>query len=1420
MAFINIFGLRIAINPSNGIIDEKRIVDPPPRELLEIKESSSIVLDWAGGEAVKTAKIQWWLYTPHHTIYTAVLLEIEESADQPGEWFPVKGVQPQEVVPPGVPSFTRAMNVWKGRLNAIEKSGLTLQYGPFYRSEVFRPATSLFVEANRDVTFRFQSRQITSPNLSPVLINIAQDSGFTLNLGKSRQGDVPPHSLVLGSGMFEALTATRVRGKDIPFPPLVFKSERKLLSLKDTEEKPELSYLPSDASRKMGLHFDLLNAAHDLSKENPLLTPLYAYGCGLRLGFVEGEGQATRIRKATLFPVGQGQGNDRVLFLEGLGFGDSNNRPVVLEVRDELDLRIRSTLSEQRPTTFLIGKLKAPVRIRRAGNSAIHSASSKGRFFPDGEGTLWCEKHSEVPEAERPRAISIHEDMISLMAAPAIEFASEQRFEHPKPGESYVASDRPSNPEVKNFKFSGQRMALPLLPLATLRSDQPLADELLKFVNERFSQQEHRLERLVHETLFTEEPTARPTVKVSEVFRLPDVTPSGVPVLPEATLSYESAISFGPIGVELKVRPGSEPAYAVIGEDGNKFTFDSKFSLPLDVASNDFNLAGPPQREHGLPQGIVKFSHEITLEDIIKQITKREALSDALKFLSELVDDTVRLSKEWTGLVMFNLPLSSKDSDGPLKNLKPPPLKYLALSPQKNGRLSVSGRAIDPWPPKANKPGEGVTAWDDKNQQEETAFRLNSVDIAWYDSKLVFYHADADFHFKAFFGLDLGRPIEFKIIGSYDREKKKIRFIGQFKDALRLFNGDTGFGPIKQVTIKGAEVNFVQGRTAIHLDGDIELKEFQSFRMLKDGTSVSFKSLQVILPEEWKAKQLYDLKLDYPSLQFDFKFPPFRLGFLEVKLGRIFVDWHNNQVPWRDAAEVNVGGKPVDTDEDIDKLSKAALAFDLRLELMKLPELAMASVDRLIIDFNVGLKRNDKRTGWTLGRLRVRALSFQKLRLDLMRFLTLEAERAAIVKRRVDPDNVDWLVLEGIKVSILGKVIIEDLTAAIFSGRPDRRGFIGFLRPGWSGPPSLLQIHWVLIGHNVEIDDCLAKEIMEVKASKNTNDNQRIANLIRLGLPSEERGDVRPDDKCGEIRSFIPRSNLSKKGEWIFAAGFTFLGILEGKFLFQDNAYYGICLDGPLLKEWFGLDIAFSVLYIKGQQPNQDTFVTSVRIPHFTTNGFRFMGGVISVEIVMDGGFTLDVGFPWLSPTGGRQWDRALGAIVKIFQGSGGFYIRKRNLVNQPDGGGPDRRSMCLSGGYAIQVGLGTSGGNQFFKVWATVGVYFILEGNIHLVGTRLEGGRLVGANGLLGRAAGELNYWVISIRVEIMLSAETRGTLEWGTMCQGGSLDTRTKLIVDFEVFAGVRAEACIGKGWFKLCKGIEVNLPLRFQKTIYLSD
>jgi len=481
----------------------------------------------------------------------------------------------------------------------------------------------------------------------------------------------------------------------------------------------------------------------------------------------------------------------------------------------------------------------------------------------------------------------------------------------------------------------------------------------------------------------------------------------------------------------------------------------------------------------------------------------------------------------------------------------------------------------------------------------------------------------------------------------------------------------------------------------------------------------------------------------------------------------------------------------------------------LQLDFGSLSELALKSVDKLLIDLQIGLQDRDGKF-WDRIEIGLSAVDFRKFELDLLRFLTISVKTVTLktetVKRGTEEHKYSAFQASGVRVLILGREVIDNLSLSLFMSPGGQVGILAFVP---TSIDTFLKIRWVLIGRNVLLDSQLAADIMsvEVLGKGNGECDDKVSGDKRIGCILAEQG------ANGGLLPLI--ASDQPIGDWVFAAGFRLGGLLDGRFLFQDRKYYGLAVGGGIFEEWFGFEFTLSVLYEKGPTPGQDRVVISIRAPKIDLSTFKFLGGVISLRIAFDGSFLLDCGFPWRR-NGERLWNRTFGAIVTPYQGSGGFYIRKENILVPP---GKDL--VAAGGGYALQVGLGASFGGGVFSVWVTVGIYSVIEGVVVLKDDDLKAFRLTGAIGVVLRGGGELNFWIISVRVEIVVGAEARMTLLYRSDSSIPDLTNigipatiepgRPVIRVDFLFYARANARACIGSGWFKLCKSISVSVPMR---------
>ena len=1317
---IYLFGVQLPVSGAG-------VISPPQLAHVNVRQ-------WSGALSADIAAVNAWLEI--HEKYT-LFFALRWAADANGRPRP----NPQR--PGGGPFF----RLWEGvSANPPQGAALSLRCGPIRVERSDFPESCLQL-ADGDLIVVAADMPLLNDGNTPMTL-VSSAGGFGV--------DLPTAELRLQTGFVEQQILHRLDVELTPGFPLIAvelfprpaASIAQTFALSGATSKADMVFAPESGDVLSALHVELRDRQAAFSESNAVAAPLavsnHHFQCGLRL-----ENNQPVLESLSA----RGRNGNGIQF-HVLGLADERNNHARLGSEDTLHFSLR-TGSAGRPSTLLVAATYSEdgagksFQVLPENDIAYHGFRQQSRFGLFKGLQVRCDR--ALSQAD-PFTDFVDPALVKEFTAPWLDSKHESRknglFRLAKPGQSYTA---PGSAKVATFSLGGTRFALPAMGQEFLQSDDK-PDAVFTMLDKKL-EVDDGVREIVHETYFRETPAGQGSkIKPVQVF---------FGARPEFE-DYDAVREYGPFKLQVNV-PQKGPDYLIL--DGDNFiNFPKGYELMPGVP--DFKLkSGPkgtePDSNQKYPFAILKLSPDISLEQIFRSESfDGKPLIDLpvpgrpdKKVFDDAIDQSLK-QPGWTGLMMLCLPLEKGDSLAARMVPEKLHLAYVAVTgrqptaaTQTTG-LSVHGRLL--W----KNDNKDINPQDARSN--ETRFRVNEVDIAWADSQLSSFYVDSALHFASFFGMPQGNDLS--VIGSYDRPRNEIRFLGQLAKPLKLLPVDTGFGPIKQLSLNSAEIKIAEGSPAVHLNGDIELQNIDigavvgqsaEFKTQKD-RRIRFKGLQIVLPQleaggldlkNWKW-----LEIRYPSLQLDLDLPPFDIGLISVKLGSFWVDWRGTdakQTGFDWSSLVNLKAP------DFGNWTGPSFVFDLRMELMKLPELATKlGLPRLTLDFYFGLWLENGK--WTSARTAVgiRAIGFDRLNINLMRFLDVRAETLKFGQAKdVDGGSVTALKLVNLEILILERSIISGLTAYIFAGKSRDVSFALFMgnengQPvGSLGP---IQLRWILIGHQVSIAEGLATQLMDVGTSLIEAD----ANVSKAVK------------KAADEETFIQAGTRLNQGGWVFAAAFQLGELLDAKFLFQDQAYYGIALGGGIFKRWFGYDIAISVLYIKAAEPNQDAFRVTLRVPRVTLPTFQFTGGELSLQIGLDGSFLMNVGFPQLLPNGSRQWQRALGAIVTPLQGSGGFYIQKFNIHRDVAGGG-----LLISAGYALQAGLGGAFGGGIFTAWVTAGFYYILEGAIFIREGDVRALRLVGAVGILVRGGAQLNWWVISISVEIMISAEARITLSWGTM-------------------------------------------------------
>ena len=1212
------------------------------------------------------------------------------------------------------------------------------------------------------------------------------------------------------------------------------------------------------AGASLGTSF-VLNAdtvfSKPASKGNPVLAPLSVTGADAQITLRHVTGGNPRLEDVCLLPVG-----GRGITLTVYAYSDATNKPSQWFLRENLPLAIRA-FSITRPGAFVVSPQMKDIPIFPADASSLettglHGIIGRSRFLMAGQATMKAAEIGPKPK----QAENVNPELMADTVLPRIEYggttAKFLAVRTSRPGETFASTNGRA---AANFLMKGDILTLPMIDRRHVSKDRHAHwDNEVDRIEMGMRQSQTRLhnvsanhESALHEPvranpdsqrfgqLFTSAKRQRPSIPPAALARCDDRPP------PQIT-NYRTKYNYGNLNLEVLVQSESLD-YMVVPVASAEESFDVAeiTDFTFDPSGNFVSSGGLPRGVlNGLPAAIIKLTRTYTLQEIFEreefdsEYTILGGTDHRINIFDELLPKVVK-ERAWTGVILFNVPIvggsTNKDAGG---------LAGALTGNTIGDDLSLAYLAVSPKTVRHEQPGQSYFArviWEnneevlgrstfsdndgihDPQNRDESRFQLRRIDATWSDGKVENMRIDTILYIDSLFGIrhetasGNTESQHIAINGRYDEDKNQIYFLAAFKNPLRIFpfdDNDPKFGPFRKITLSSVEIvrSWNKGagkpRLAITLDGDFELRKFNAPGLNFDGfelgsnASVEFRGLDLYLPSFDSGLDLKGnfLKFNYPSLRFNLDVTPFQIGPIGLKLNAISMSWDGKGIDWEAPIKLFKS-----TGFDI---NLPTFFIDLRIDFGALPELALKSIDKFFLDLQIAFQGNGG-SFWHRIQIGLTAIEFRKFELDLMRFLSLSAKKITLESKTADRPNGDKFrysvfFADRVKLLILGKTIVDNLTITLFMSPNGKVGFLAYIPSEFGG---FLKIRWVLIGRDIFIKSDLADEIMSVDILSNEKDA-----CIGKKLVAQSRD-----------AGFLPLGQDEQSmDEWVFAAGFGFGELLDGRFLFQDRKYYGLALGGGIFRDWFGFDFALSVLYEKGPTPNQDRVVISIRAPKVDLPAFAFLGGVVSLRISFDNSFLLDCGFPWRSGAQ-RLWNRSFGAIVTPFQGSGGFYIRRENVIVPVSGD-----MVALGGGYAFQGGLGASYGGGVFSVWVTIGLYVVINGVVVLRGDSLQAFRMTGAIGVLLRGGGELNFWIISVRVEITVSAEASLILIYRSNDNVPNLPAigipaslasgRPVVRVDFLLYARASARACIGSGWFKICKSISVSVPMRARYDLQL--
>lgn len=256
---------------------------------------------------------------------------------------------------------------------------------------------------------------------------------------------------------------------------------------------------------------------------------------------------------------------------------------------------------------------------------------------------------------------------------------------------------------------------------------------------------------------------------------------------------------------------------------------------------------------------------------------------------------------------------------------------------------------------------------------------------------------------------------------------------------------------------------------------------------------------------------------------------------------------------------------------------------------------------------------------------------------------------------------------------------------------------------------------------------------------------------------------------------------FNENSNWLIGAQFTIAKVLDMSIIFNDPNLYGLYIgvsDGKdgRQKSSFLPGLEFQILY-KKVNDSIGVYQMELQLPEELRNlefgAVSITLPVIGIDIYTNGNFKLDFGFP-ASIT---NFSRSFTVQAFPFTGSGGFYFAYLSGATSDQVPKTTKGSFnpVIAFGLGLSLGVGKTVNKGILSAGLTVTVVGIIEGVIAKFnsnpvpsnpGLKYPGDGehyywLQGTFGIVGHLYGEVNFAIISARVDVLVYAYIRITIE-----------------------------------------------------------
>lgn len=318
-----------------------------------------------------------------------------------------------------------------------------------------------------------------------------------------------------------------------------------------------------------------------------------------------------------------------------------------------------------------------------------------------------------------------------------------------------------------------------------------------------------------------------------------------------------------------------------------------------------------------------------------------------------------------------------------------------------------------------------------------------------------------------------------------------------------------------------------------------------------------------------------------------------------------------------------------------------------------------------------------------------------------------------------------------------------------------------------------------LMGVTYDEENPVTWDAIDGQPPSNSAEDERKFMLSYLGMGQHLANDgITKADSVTEAMDALKKQIQGKDPEgisydaatnWLFGVDFTVNNMLNVKLVLNDPTLYGLLItvkakEGSVLEAFDGFGLELLCKRVNAQvYMFRGELLVPAKYRSFQLGVVSLTLGIIRLEVYTNGGFYLDLGFPY-----NMDFSRSFVLEWSIFTGRGGFFFGIMKDISRPNLPETTKGSFSpiVTLGIGLSVGLGRSFDFGIVKGGVSLEVFGILEG-VYAIFHDKDNGRestyycVKATAGISGRLYLSVDFKIITVQASAEVTASAALTIQ-----------------------------------------------------------